>query len=711
MVKSYEEVYKDLNEEKQRVFNEVESLTDQAEALHRVDSLLRKVKEAADDSEGDFTSLVQEIKDKRNEIDTDRSGSESTGQQDQPDEPQASSPSQSEEEQVSGSESTNGTGETETAGDEQSAAAETADTESEHDASSYYNELAKKAERLLDEKDWGYVEHEFELIETQWSEGPAGLDENALSELRQRINKAKEDFEQRRKEHYEALNEQKQKNLERKKELLEELQKTIDQQNWQANKQVNRIKGEWENLKPLPRDEAEALEEQFNKLIATFDENKVDYLVKKKEKEEENLAGKLLILDKMKNLVEGLDDQVEDWGQVHRTFKNLQKQWKKIGRVPNEKNQEIWDRYNTLQDQYFEAKFKYDAEYRKRIEKNLESKKTLCEEAEALVDADDLAWASREINRLHKRWKKVGNLPQNEENELWNRFKTATNEFNERKANNLETLKEQEEQNYEEKLKLIEKAKEIQETTDWKNGADQMQALMEEWKKIGPVPKQHSQKIWKEFKGAMDVFYERRREHFRERRKEEKENLKKKREIIDKLNELGKAEDPLQAVEDAKKLQAEFKEIGFVPIKQKNKVWKQYREACDVIYDRFRNAKSQQKEDQKLDKKGVAEGNKSEIRKRRNEIQKLRKESKKLEDEIIQFKESKTFFTAKNNEGNSILDEIDKKIENAEESYNKKQERIDTLNQEIEDLKQSADKQEDDNESNNTSDEEETTEQ
>src|SRR5699024_4494483 len=176
----------------------------------------------------------------------------------------------------------------------------------------------------------------------------------------------------------------------------------------------------------------------------------------------------------------------------------------------------------------------------------------------------------------------IGNLPQRLEDELWNRFKAATDAFNEKKAKNKDRIKEQEEQHYQKKLDLIDQANSIKDTDDFDKGHSQMQNLMDRWKKIGPVARKKSNKIWKQFKGAMDEFYDRRREHFKEVKEQRKENLQEKNEILDKLRELGRHDDPIRAVDIAKGLQDKFKNAGYVPIKHKNKMWKQYREVCDV---------------------------------------------------------------------------------------------------------------------------------
>ncbi len=549
--------------------------------------------------------------------------------------------------------------------------------------SDYYSPILARIKEVLNSKDWSLITDEFASAKLKIQEGPTA-DEESISILSE-FDRLKEDFEKRKEAHYEELNKKREENLKKKKDLLKELSAIIEEEKWTKTKEVSKIKNSWDHVTELPKGEAEVLNERFNALLKEFDSHKVDRLVKKLEKEEENLTLKLVLLDKMDKLNESSDAKDADFEELDKKFNELLSQWRKIGRVPNDKNQDLWDRFNSAQDTFNELRFKHDKEYRKSIEKALQKKKNLIAEAEALVDQDNIAKAARKVNKLHKSWKKTGNLPQKDENELWDRFKAATDAFNDKKSDNIDLLREQEEKNYNKKLKLIEEAKAIQDTDDFEKGHSKMQSLMDQWKKIGPVQRKKSNKIWKKFKGAMDVFYDRRRDHFKDRRGEEKENLEKKYEILEKLKELGTHEDPVKAVEEAKKLQAEFKDIGYVPIKSKNKVWKQYREACDVIYDRYRASGSDLGMERKLAKQGVDADDRKEIIKLRKEKDSLRKDISKLEAESIQYEEAKTFFKP-TNKGNKLKDELQEKIDKAEKKMESKQKRVNEINRELNEL-------------------------
>lgn len=584
--------------------------------------------------------------------------------------------------------------ETEESEEEVTAESESSE-EDEPEAEEFYSEIVEKAKDLVQQTDWPFVTTELANLAQNLSEGPESASDKVKSLIGE-FEKIRDNFEEKKRAHYEELNRKKEENLARKKELLKSLSDIVNEENWTATKQVGKIKGQWETIKQLPQGEGETLDQRFKELMDEFEDHKVDRLVKKLQKEEENLELKLLLLDKMDALVKKLEDESPDFDELEDEFNKLISQWRKVGRVPSEKNQPLWDRFNKVQDTFNEIRFKVDKKYREVIEKALEKKKKLVKEAEALVDQENIAKAARKVNKLHKAWKKAGNLPQKDENEMWEKFKAATDEFNEVKSENLDLLRKQEEENLEKKFKLIEKANEVKETDDFDKGHQTMQSLMGQWKKIGPVPRKKSSKIWKKFKGAMDEFYDRRREAFKGQRKDQKENLAKKEEILEKLRELGEHEDPALAVQEAKELQQEFKDIGYVPIKMKNKIWKQYREACDVIYDRYRALGSDLGMEKKLANQGIDPDTRKDIIKYQKERDKLKKEVSKLEGEMIQYQEAKTYFKP-TNRGNALLDELQEKIDKADQAIEDKKDRIAELKKEVDQLKRSADSDDDSN--------------
>lgn len=656
-VEAFEKAFSNLEEKVEAFLENADDLVREnpETAQNRFEELLTEIKEST--AIGDFEKLVEEATTQFEEL----------------------------KEAAVEPEDTEEGGTDETSADKSNASGE--ETEGDDDAVEYYKKLGEKAEELMEMSDWAYVSMEFDNIDNVWAEGPDPEDAD-IQPIKEKIDKLREEFEEKKQAHYREQKRIRLENLEKKKDLLNQLKEIVDEKKWSHTKEVGKIKGRWEQVKPVPKEEEEKLETKFDSLMKTFDEHKVDRLVKKKQKEEDNLTGKLVILEKMEAFVSGLNESA-DWPEQESKFDELTKQFRKIGRVPTEKNREVWDRYHSAQDTFHSMRFKHDKKYRNQIEKFLSKKKKLIDEAEALVDADDLADAARRVNKLHRRWKKVGNLPQKDENELWDRFKAATDAFNEKKSNNIDLLREQEEKNYEEKLTLIDKANELKESEDWEETHKALQGLMDKWKEIGPVPKKKSGKIWKKFKGAMDHFYDRRRDHFKEVKEERKDNLKEKEDVLAQLAELKSYSDPIKAVELAKPLQEEFKKAGYVPIKHKNRLWKEYRETCDVIYDRFRAAKAAVDVVGRENVENFSADDIADIRNKQKEINKLKKQIGKLSSDLIQMKESLSYFKPSGG-SNSLLDDVKEKIEKAENELENKEDRLYELEKEIDQIKKDS---------------------
>lgn len=562
------------------------------------------------------------------------------------------------------------------------------EAEQKEDPVEYYRAIVSKARDLAKQTDWSYVSMELNNLSHEWSDGP-DTNSDEVKKLFGKFNDIVDGFEKKKEEHYEKLNKQKKENLETKKKLLEEFEGIISNKTWTATRRVSQIKGQWHSMGPLPSGKGEGFDERFEELLNTFNDHKVDRLVQRRQKREDNLMVKLTVLEKMERVTKSIDHETENWNEIDEKFESLTKQWKKIGRVPKEKADNVWDRYKSVQDAFYDLKYRYNPEHQSKVDKFSTKKERICEEAEALLEADDIATAARQINKLHRRWKKIGNLPQRAEDKLWSRFKAATDAFNELKAKNQDKIKEQEEKHYRQKLDLIDEANAIKDTDDFDKGHSGMQSLMDRWKQIGPVARKKSNKIWKQFKGAMDEFYDRRREHFKEVKEQRKENLEEKKEILEKLHELGRHEDPIKAVNIAKDLQEKFKNAGYVPIKHKNKMWKKYREACDVIYDRFRAAKSGDKFDQELAKADLDTDDRHQIQKLRKKFKKVEKEARALKEEVLNFKEKKTYFNPSDG-SNSLLDQVEEKIQKTEAKLKKKQQKMDALTREMDDIRAEA---------------------
>jgi len=548
------------------------------------------------------------------------------------------------------------------------------------------SELVDKAKDIAASHDWQNGGHLLKELKAKWfelkNEIPEGL--GALyTTLETIFNEAEQSFFNRRKVHYEEMDKKRKDNLEIKKGLLEKIQKLIDRKKWTAQGELRSIQDRWEKIKHIPHEAAEELNTSFSTLIDTFEKQRVEFFVKRREQEELNLDGKLYVLDKLRSLVGSINEETDlDWEQLDHQFEEDQNSWRKIGRIPAEKSDEIWKEFKDLKDAFHEKKLSLNTVYRKEIEGNERKKRNLIERVEKLIEVEDLAEAAREINRLHKEWKDIGPVAPDKAEDLWNEFKNASDVFNNYKNEHTDEIKDQEKTNYDLKVKLCDEAEILAEEDDWKKAGVRFQEMLEEWRSIGPVPRRKTKKIWERFKKAMDNFYARKRQHQKDLRTEEKDNLQRKKDIVDLIIALENAEDMQAAFTKVKELQQEYQRIGYVPIKFKDKINKSYKEACDIFYKQLR---SQSRSESSYthsysgntgNDTGVKKENQSKI----IQLQKLKRQAEKVNETILNYSDTKTFIKP-NKKGLALRDEIDLKIATFQKEY-------DQLNKEIETLKQ-----------------------
>lgn len=568
--------------------------------------------------------------------------------------------------------------------------AETPDQNEQH--ASFYHELVDKATGLKSISDWQLGAMEFENIRLKWGEGPA-IEDEKKKELFATVLEAQKEFNEARRAYYEKQNERKAANLEKREKFITRLSEIVEQKKWSQFNEVASLQRKFEDVRPLPP-EAESQNGRFNTLLDEFNKHKVEYLVKIREKEEENLMVKLTILDKVKDLAKGISAETSDWKSLDEQFDSLSDQWKKVGRVVKEKSDEIWEQYKVARDSYLGKKLEFNTEYKAELEKNIKAKETLIAKAEELSNEEDLAVASKEMNILHRRWRETGPVPKAVSEELWTRFKTIFDKFNEVRNENIDEIRAKEQENYDTKVALCEKAETLVDDDAAVNRKDVIEKLYNEWNAIGPVPKRKTKTIWKRFKNAIDTLQKKRRSFFKDQRQEQKDNFQKKRDIVEKIAAFSEAEDKEAALPAVKELQQEFSEIGFVPIKQKNKIWDEYRAACDLFYNALRSSNqaggSGHSSHGGGSRSNVPSGARSEVKQKQGEIFRLRKEADKLSEVILQFSDTKTYIKP-NKKGLALREEIQEKIDKAQAELDTKNATIETIRQEIEMLSNSED--------------------
>lgn len=485
-------------------------------------------------------------------------------------------------------------------------------------------------------------------------------------ELDEQFNSVFSVYRQKKAEFNRQQEELKKVNLEKKNEILEKLRELISSEESlkKTYDEFKNLQGEWRAIGMVPRGEVSELWRNYHFLVEKFfDKVKInqelrDLGLKK------NLERKIDLCEKAEELL--LEDN------INKSFKLLQKyhqKWREIGAVPQDKNEEIWQRFKAATDKINERRRDYYEERNEQREENYKAKLALCEKVEELYAEErktikDWLNATDRVNELFKLWKSIGKAPGKQNDEVWHRFKTSLDKFFTDKKEYFKELKSYQKDNYNKKLAIIERAEELKDSEDWKATKSELIELQKQWKKIGPVPRKHSEKVWKTFRAACDHFFNRRDEYFKNVHQHEDENLKKKQEIIEKVKAFELSGNKNQDIETLKNFQREWSEVGFVPIKAKDKIQKEFKEALDKHFDKL-NVSNIEKN--VLNYKQKVE----QIKEDPNAGDRIGRERKVLYGKIkqleedLQLWENNIGFLANSKKSNQLKSEFEKKIERA----------------------------------------------
>ena len=545
----------------------------------------------------------------------------------------------------------------------------------------YYDALLARALELAESHDWQTGFDEFDILKNRWSEGPEVDDVPAKDAKYNELLEALKRYADRRKGHYDQLNERRTANAQRREDLLKRLSDLIDTKRWAQYAEVASIQHKFEEIRPLPTDHEEQ-DKRFAALLETFNHHKVEYLVKVRQREDENLLMKLMILEKMKQHTATVGDSTV-WADSDTELETLSDQWRKVGKVAKEKSDEVWEAFKQVRDSYSDLKLQHDSKYRGELEKNQQTRIELCDKAEALLTETDLAVAAKEMNLLHKRWKETGPTFREQSEVLWERFKAASDKFNNVKHENLDVIRDAEQHNYEAKEALCLKAEALSSAESKDHGHDVIESLFKEWNAIGPVPRRKNKKIWGRFKTAIDAYQTHRRSHFKQARIEQKDNLTRKREIIDKLTAMAEADVTDTTAAELKQLQQEFQGVGFVPIKLKEKVWNDYRAASDAVYKKVRAVEGPSTAPRQQNSgapRSYPQPHRSSAQAEpRSDAYRLKKEADSVNELMLHYMDAITYIKP-NKGGNVLRDEIQAKIDAAKVQLDKLKAEIEALN-------------------------------
>ena len=468
-------------------------------------------------------------------------------------------------------------------------------------------------------------------------------------------------IKEKRAKAFQQQEEEKKANLQRKQQIIEKI-KMMSTSPEEANKSYNDFKAlqqEWKDIKAVPAEKANELWRNYQLYVEQY----YDLLNLNRELREydfkKNLEQKTLLCE----AAEKLADEPDAVSAFHQ-LQELHQQYREIGPVAKELREQIWARFKAASTVINKRHQQHFEELRAKEEENLTRKTALCEKVEAIAkeenkNATDWENHTKQIIDIQTEWKTIGFAPQKMNVKIFDRFRAACDDFFGRKAEFFKTLKEKFAENTKKKKEMVEQAKALMDSTDWKATSDKLIKLQKEWKTIGMVPKKVGDQLWAEFVAACNKFFEARNAATAGTRNEEQQNLDRKKEIIAKLKELlGSTADNVQAT--LQQLIDEYGKIGHVPFKEKDKLFKEYHKVVDALYKQLNISASKQRLDNfKSSIKSMAKQGEDMLD---NERGRLMRRYEQLKSEITTYENNLGFLNASSKKGNSLIDEMNRKV-------------------------------------------------
>ncbi len=337
----------------------------------------------------------------------------------------------------------------------------------------------------------------------------------------------------------------------------------------------------------------EAMETAFKGVYANYKKERAEYNRQQDAQREDNFAKKQAVIEDLKNLVE----KQEDVNSTFPAFHELQNRWREIGPVPATKFRDLNDTYQFYVEKFYDM-VKINRDLRDLdFKKNLEAKEAFCQAAEKLSENENVVEAFRELQKLHEQWKEFGPVAKEFRDSIWDRFKAATAVINKKYQAYFEGQKEQQQENLAEKTKLCEQVeaiagKEVKSSNEWNTLSTEIEEIQKIWRTIGFATRKENQKIYDRFRAACDKFFTRKREYYSQFKDSMNENMEKKLSLIEQAEALKDSKEWKKTTEALIALQKQWKEIGAVPRKKSEQLWKRFRAACDEFFnERDKNAK------------------------------------------------------------------------------------------------------------------------
>ena len=468
---------------------------------------------------------------------------------------------------------------------------------------------------------------------------------------------------EKRAEAFRKLEAEKQDNLQKKQAIIDKI-KMMSTSPEEAHKSYNEFKElqqQWRDIKAVTADKANELWRNYQLYVEQF----YDLLNLNRELREYDFKKNLEQKTQLCEAAEKLADEPDAVSAFHQ-LQELHQQYREIGPVAKELREQIWTRFKAASTVVNKRHQQYFENLRAKEEENLTRKTALCEQVEAIAKEDNKGggdWEkhTKQIIEIQGQWKTIGFAPQKMNVKIFDRFRAACDDFFGRKAEYFKTLKTTFAENIKKKRALVDQAKALADSTEWKSTADKLINLQKEWKTIGMVPKKVGDQLWAEFIGACNTFFDARNAATADSRNEEQQNLSQKRGIVDQLRQLLDAkEDADDAQSKIQQLTDQYAKIGHVPFRDKDKLFRDYHKVLDALYKQLNISVSKQRLDNfKSSLKDMAKHGEDSLD---NERGRLMHRYEQLKSEIVTYENNLGFLSVSSKKGSSLIDEMNRKV-------------------------------------------------
>jgi len=360
--------------------------------------------------------------------------------------------------------------------------------------------------------------------------------------------------------------------------------------------------GEKDDFKP----EENEYRKKLSELVKKYSDKRKEIIQRNEKQKEDNLKIKQELLEQLKELIES-SEPLKD---IHDKYTIIKERWDSTGQVPQRDVNNVWNNYHFYVEKFFEKVNMYRELKDLDLKRNLELKNELCEQAEDLLMEKSITKSFKLLQDYHEKWREIGPVPRDKKDEVWERFKSISDQINDRRREYYEQMHAQFEENYQAKLVLCTNVEEISaqehnNIKEWNESSKKLEEILKSWKSIGRAPREVNEQVWERFKGQMDIFFANKKAYLQKLKEEQLENYNKKLNICIQAEAIANRDDWRKATSDILNLQKEWKEIGTVSRRQSEAIWKRFRAACDLFFERkshyFANIKTIEKEN--LDKK------------------------------------------------------------------------------------------------------------